>query len=294
MNPIVTIIIPTYQDWDRLELCVNALKEQSYPQEQFEVLVVNNHPGDKPPANFYLPPNVRILHENTPGSYAARNKGLEEAKGSIIGFTDADCIPDKDWIKNAVEHLLSHPDCSRIAGAVSVFAKTVKATMAENYDKLYAFRQKRYVVNSGTCVTANMFSYKSVFDAVGLFNSKQMSYGDLDWGRKAAEAGYKICLVENAIVKHPARDLAELIKKEKRLAGGREKGVVKYNTASALTRFVKEARPRVRGPYRFIAENAKGMSTTDRVSVLMIKLLLNYVRAYETMRLRLGKKPNRA
>lgn len=293
-NRSVTIIVPSYKDWERLALCVEALAAQSYPSELINVILVNNDPKDTAPADFYIPTNFRIVTEGKPGSYAARNAALKIAEGDIIGFTDSDCIPDKDWIKNAVDYFNQNDSCSRIAGRVLVFPKSPKPTPAEKYDKLYAFRQKRYVTNSGTCVTANLFTYRYVFDKVGFFNDTQMSYGDLDWGKKAHEAGYRIDYVENVMVHHPARGLDELIKKEKRLAGGREKtGNRKYNKLAVYSKFLKEARPRIRGPYRFIKANGQGFTATDRLSVLFIKLLLNYVRAYETMRLRLGKKPNR-
>ena len=76
-----------------------------------------------------------------------------------------------------------------------------------------AYRQK------GTCVTANLFVYKYLFDKVGYFDEKLMSTGDWKWAKQAGKAGYKIEYVENVIVRHPARNLSELAKKERRLGG---------------------------------------------------------------------------
>jgi len=96
--PFVSVIIPTYRDWNRLKLCVNALKNQTYPKNRFEAIVVNNDPADPCPY-CPLPDNFVLTTEGKPGSYAARNAGIKIAKGDILAFTDSDCIPYSDWIE---------------------------------------------------------------------------------------------------------------------------------------------------------------------------------------------------
>lgn len=288
----VSIIIPTYNDWQRLFVCIEALLNQTYPKEMFEVIIINNNPHNKIPANFSLPMNYKLLNETKPGSYAARNTGLQVAKGEILGFTDSDCVPDKDWIKNAITYFLNNDYCSRIAGHISLFPKSAKATVAEKYDKVYSFKQKAYVTKFGTCVTANLFAYKHVFDSVGFFNESKMSSGDLDWGIEAHKAGYKIDYVENVIINHPARNLQELIKKEKRLAGGREKVYRKEDKLLVYFNFFKEARPLL-GEYNSIRNKDKYLSSGDAFLVFLLRIRMRYIRAYEVMKLRLGKKPNR-
>ena len=288
----VSIIIPTYNDWRRLSLCLAALSGQTYPKEKFEVILINNNPNDSIPAGFSLPDGYKIITEMKPGSYAARNAGLNMAKGQIIGFTDSDCIPDADWIKNAILHFQANKSCCRIAGKVVVFPKTSKYTMAEKYDKLYAFRQQRYVANSGTCVTANMFSYKSVFDAVGLFDENQLSWGDLNWGTEAQKAGYPIEYVDNVVVNHPARSWKELIKKEKRLAGGigmRERD----NKSISIFNFLNEYRPRL-AEIKFVYRHGSHLDAIDKIKILLMRHYLLGLRAFERFKVRRGKIPNRA
>lgn len=292
-NQFVSIIIPTFRDWSRLSLCIDALSKQSYPTNKFEVVIVNNDPHDPIPDNLVLPETFKIISENKPGSYAARNAALSLVNGDIVGFTDSDCIPDSNWIKNAVDYFEKNKSCTRIAGNVSVFAKSPKATIAEQYDKLHAFKQRRYVKDNGTCVTANLFAYKYVFDKVGLFNDKQMSYGDLDWGINAHKIGYRIDYVENVVINHPARDLPDLIKKEKRLAGGREKVTKKYSRFAVYYKFLKEVRPRFNSEFKAIKKKGKNLTFREKLLILFLRFRLQYVRAFETMKLRLGKKPNR-
>lgn len=53
--PFVSIIIPTYRDWERLALCISALDKQTYSKDLFEVIIVNNDAQDQAPSNYYLP-----------------------------------------------------------------------------------------------------------------------------------------------------------------------------------------------------------------------------------------------
>lgn len=291
-NAFVTVIIPTYNDWKRLGVCLDALRRQSYPAESFEVLVVNNNPDDEVPVTLDIPSNTSILREPRPGSYAARNAALRAAKGNIIAFTDSDCIPDTDWIRNAVSHFEKHPGCSRIGGEVVLFPKNGKTSVAEKYDQLFFFQQESHVKNLGSAVTANLFVYRSVFEAVGYFDEGKMSNGDIDWGMKSNKAGYRIDYLRNVIVKHPARSLRELIKKEKRLIGGRQYSSGKKNFIHIIVRFLKDVRPRL-GEFRFVKSRGTGLSVSEVLSITCVRYLLQYVRCVENMKLQLGKRPNR-
>lgn len=292
---LVSIVIPTYNDWKRLSLCINALSNQTFPKEMFEVIVVNNNPHDTVPENFTIPSNCKIITEKDPGSYAARNAALKIAEGEIIGFTDSDCIPDKNWIKNAVEYLSNNKTCSRIAGKISIFSQSAQPNRAEFYDKLYAFNQKEYVANSGTGVTANLFTYRHVFDNIGYFQEDLMSGGDFSWGTLAHKSGYRVDYVDNVVVNHPAREnLKQLIKKERRV-GGSQAIFLKKNSNLLLNflELTKELMPRLKS-LKFIYKNGKSMSTSDKIYIYVIRQYLLGIRAYEKFRVQTGKKANRA
>jgi glycosyltransferase involved in cell wall biosynthesis len=101
-GPTVSVIIPVLDDFERLTKCLRAIGEQTWPLVQLEVLVVDNgSTGDI--ASVVAPfPFVRLLHEAKPGSYCARNRALSDARGSILAFTDSDCLPDAVWIEQGV------------------------------------------------------------------------------------------------------------------------------------------------------------------------------------------------
>ncbi|MBO1923736.1 glycosyltransferase [Thiomicrorhabdus sp. 6S3-12] len=218
----VTVIIPTYRDWDRLKLCFDALQKQSYPSDLFEVIAVNNDPQNPVP-EWNLPENFKVLVESKVGSYAARNKGVANALAtdaeSVLAFTDSDCIPSEKWLEASVEAIEAGAD--RVAGRVELFyLDDQKLTAAEKYEKAFMFDQKKSA-KRGLTATANLVVRRGAFDYVGEFNSTMVSGGDTEWSRRATKKGVNIVYSEGAMVKHPARSsLQAIFKKAKRVAGG--------------------------------------------------------------------------
>jgi cellulose synthase/poly-beta-1,6-N-acetylglucosamine synthase-like glycosyltransferase len=290
----VSIIIPTYKDWHRLALCVEALAKQTYPKANFEVIIINNDPGDSMPPAFVMPDGYRVITEAKSGSYAARNAGLGIAKGDIIGFTDSDCIPDPDWIKNAVSYLEGNKQCSRIAGKIDFYFKGAKPNNVELLEMLFSFDQRYYVKTYGMGVTGNMFSYKAVFQDVGDFNESLMSGGDLEWGRRAQAAGYNIHFVPDVIVKHPARSsFSELKSKARRIAGGHSllasSGKKEY--LKFFWKLIRSFKPNLRETL-FIYKQ-KRIAIRSKTIIFLMRYRLQVIRALEKFKVNMGKNPER-
>jgi GT2 family glycosyltransferase len=292
----ISVIIPTYNDWDCLSLCLEALSKQSYPNELFEIIVINNMPGSKPPENYKLPDNCILIDENKPGSYASRNAGIRISKGKIMAFTDADCIPDKDWIKNARTYMLAHPNIGRIAGKIELFYRSSKLVNVELYEKVYAFNQELYVKNDATAVTANLFTYRSSFDKVGFFDENLMSGGDYEWSVRAQKGGILIRYLDNATVKHPARyHLGELLKKAKRVGGGQAKFSRGEDGKSIklISRFIYDLRPPIKS-IKLINSRGKDLTLSQKITIFRLRYYLSIVTAYEKFLVSKGKKASRA
>lgn len=220
-QPFVTIIVPIYKDWERLQLCLDALSKQDYPSNRVEVIVVNNEKEPEYPKDLILPSNCKIIHQSNPGSYAARNTGILSAKGEIIGFTDSDCIPEYDWITSAISVFDLNNDIYRVTGPVKLFISPHGSKLAWILESTSAFSQK-YNVSKGLSVTANLFIRKSCLEIIGGFNEKLFSGGDFEWNLRANKANLKIFYDESIVVHHPARgSILEIINMYKRTFGGR-------------------------------------------------------------------------
>lgn len=228
--PFISIIIPTYNDWSRLSLCLDALARQSYPGERFEIIVVNNNPDDKVPDHYTIPANCSIIDESRPGSYAARNTALLIAKGEILGFTDSDCIPDTHWIEKGISYLTTDPKVDIVGGDIHLFRNSKRMKLGDLHDIAFAFPQEKYVTTYHFAATANMFAYKKVFDKAGPFDDKLKSGGDYEWGQRAHQHGFHIVFAPDAIVNHPTRSsFTAVIKKIIRIS---ETGRMKYRSGS--------------------------------------------------------------
>jgi glycosyltransferase involved in cell wall biosynthesis len=226
-SPRVSVIVPVYNDAEALRHLLGCLARQTYPRGLTEVLVVDN--GSKPEAAAQIAaqvatllPAARLLREPQPGSYAARNRGIAEATGAILAFTDADCQPADDWLAQGVAWLQRDPALGIVGGHVELFPRrSGRPNGSELYEMTYALRQRDYIEKEHFGVTANLFVRRSVVETVGPFDAALRSRGDWEWGRRAWAAGIGQAFAGDAVVRHPTRsNLRTLTRKARRLHGG--------------------------------------------------------------------------
>jgi GT2 family glycosyltransferase len=222
-GPTVSVVIPVYNDAGRLARCLAALDAQTWPKDRLEIVVVDNGSDDEPERRLGRRfPAVIWERELRPGSYAARNHGIEVSRGEILAFTDSDCVPGPRWIAEGVRALGQGPGIGLVGGGIRLFyAESHRRTAAELFEQWNAFRHEDQIRTYHFAVTANLFTRRSVMEAVGPFNADQKSGGDAEWGNRVHRAGYGLAYAPAARVGHPARrSLSELRKKTIRVQGG--------------------------------------------------------------------------
>ncbi|MCL5777889.1 glycosyltransferase family 2 protein [Limibaculum sp. FT325] len=218
----VSVIIPVWNDPQRLRLCLEALDMQTLERDRFEVIVADNGSTDNTVEVARSFPGVKIVIEPQKGSYAARNSGAREARGKVIAFTDADCIPSPQWLENGLKYLAENPDTGVLAGEVTLFAPATGARrVCVNYEKMFELRQRSNVERWGMAVTANIMCSREVFTNLGGFDQKLLSTGDAEFTRRAVAGGHALIYVEGVEVRHPIRGaLKEVVSKHVRVQGG--------------------------------------------------------------------------
>jgi glycosyltransferase involved in cell wall biosynthesis len=288
-DSFVSVIIPVYNDAERLGLCLRALSVQTYPQDHYEVIVIDNDSAESIAPVVAAFAHVRVAFEGYRGPAAARNRGIAEARGDIIAFTDSDCIPAPDWIQQGVTYLHSVPNCGLVAGKVEIFAADPQHPNAvELYEQLTAYDQKRYLQESRFGATANVFTFKSVIEDVGTLNPKMEIYReDVEWGQRVFAAGYAQVYGETAVVAHPARrTLSDLSKKLARTVGGQV--LRRKNTAYPFGAFLYDVFREAVPNFRHIGaamRDKRLVSTSQRLKILVMILIVRYLRVYYRIRL---------
>lgn len=215
-----TVIAPIYEHWGLVPKLLACLRNQTFPKERFDVILVDN--GSKNlvlPAD--LPANIKVLYCQTEGSYAARNFAAAHAPGRWLAFTDADCLPSPEWLESLDEAAGGLLDVDTLlAGAIEVVSTSEKLSSYEIYDLVRGIPQKRYV-DRGYAATANLAVTKHLFDQLGGFDGTRFSGGDAEFCRRAGAAGRQIKYVPRARVDHPARTTwHEIETKARRVKGG--------------------------------------------------------------------------
>ncbi|SFO47827.1 Glycosyltransferase, GT2 family [Algoriphagus ornithinivorans] len=223
-STLFTVIIPVYRDNDRLIKCLKTILNQTVSLDIIEVLIINNDPKFRIslPIEFITKLNLQIILEEKPGSYAARNKGIAQAKGQIFAFTDSDCLLSENWLKVAYEYFSNDKrmEIGILTGPVPLFFKNPKVLSdAEVYEKYTGFTTESYA-KEGYAITANWLSPAFVIKEFGGFNADLKSNGDSELSGRISQK-YKIVYSPKLIVHHPARYYTEdLVNKYKRLLGG--------------------------------------------------------------------------
>ena len=218
--PRIILIIPVYNDKTRLEKCLNALALQDYDMSRVAVRVVDNNSSVDIASLVANYPFASYWFEEKPGSYAARNKALQELDCELVAFTDSDCIPKPEWLTQA-SAALAQSNADAVGGKVELFAESDSPSLAEYYDLVTGFDQQGYIEKDGFSVTANLMVKRDVLEQVGPFNSELMSSGDKEWSRRMVAAGFCLQYCDSAVVLHPARKTTQSIKtKLRRLMGG--------------------------------------------------------------------------
>ncbi len=203
----VTVVIPVKNDAERLRLCLEGMARQTLAPEDFETVVVDNGSEDDPAATAAAFPFAVVVVEETPGASAARNFGLAMSRGDAVAFIDADCIPRPDWLEAGLHRLAEFPKGGLVAGHIEVLPLSANHPSAlELFDMAYAFDQKLFVERWGFGATANVFVTRAVADSVCGFDERIPYYGeDVDFCRRAAEAGWPVVYEPGAVVSHPTR-----------------------------------------------------------------------------------------
>lgn len=172
----VSVIITTRNEEINIRNCLDSIKRQRYPQEQIEIILVDNNSADgtKNIASEY----TDKLYDCGPERSAQRNLGVKQAKGKYIFYLDADMILSDDAISRCVEKTENEK-------LVALYI-TERIVGKGFWVKVRDFERSFY---EGTCIDCVRFVRRDKFLLAGGFDEALTGPEDWDFDRRIKETG---------------------------------------------------------------------------------------------------------
>lgn len=128
-EPVISAVVCSTGTRSFLLKTVLSLLDQTLASDQYEILVVLNHPAPRELDSLRVslspalerassPRQLRLVQERTSGLSHARNLGIREARGRYLAYIDDDAIAQPDWLEQIIEGFANNPDAASVGGAI--------------------------------------------------------------------------------------------------------------------------------------------------------------------------------
>jgi len=203
--PRVSVVVPVLNGAHEIDRLLASLLALDWPEDRLEILVVDNGSSDgtaKVAAHY----PVRVLAETeVTSSYAARNRGVAQASGDWIAFTDVDCVVEPTWLRRLL--LPSPPpQVGAVAGEVLALEG---ATPVQRLVERYGIMKHAITLphKALPCFsTANVAVRRDLLGELHGFRDHVRYFADMElsW-RLQIEGGREILFRPDAVVRHRHR-----------------------------------------------------------------------------------------
>ena len=237
-NPLVSIMIPTYNGYGILKNCIDSIiKKTSY--KNYEIIVVNNNCDDEQTIKYleYINAlgNIKVIDYNKPFNYSAINNfAVKSAKGDVLVLLNNDTeVINDDWLRELVSHALRpeigavgakllYPDNTiQHAGVIIGFGGAAGHChyKINNEDTGYYGRAnllQNYSAVTGACMVIKKELYQKVN---GLDENLAVAFNDIDFCLKILELGYYNVYSPYALLYHhesKSRGFEDTVEKQSR------------------------------------------------------------------------------
>lgn len=175
----ISVIIAARNEEKHLPNLLDSLISQNYPKENYEIIVVDDRSEDKTAtivkkyqiqsSNIIL---LQVITESKQllGKKGALDKGIRAAKYDLLAFTDADCVPTRNWLTQINKHFTNDTDV--VAGYSFIHYKNRFFQFLKNLERssIFAIVAGSFGWNLGITITAGNMAYrKELFYKVGGF-----------------------------------------------------------------------------------------------------------------------------
>jgi glycosyltransferase involved in cell wall biosynthesis len=189
--PFISVVVPAFNRAAGLRALLDALAEQSYPPYRFEVLICDD--GSRPALAEIvitkdLPFSVNFLRESNQGPAAARNRGLRQARGNIVAFTDDDCVPQPHWLE-AIAQTMAVPYVYAVHGPTFSSVPPIDPFVHSiHIEQKHGVATANFAVRKDKLLAVDGFDENfrgPYFEDEDLSRRLQIMFGDVTWSDEA-------------------------------------------------------------------------------------------------------------
>jgi glycosyltransferase involved in cell wall biosynthesis len=181
--PFFSVIIPLYNKENFIENTIQSVLDQTF--QDIEIILINDGSTDKSEekALQFKDQRIRYYSKENEGVSIARNFGIEKAKSDFITFLDADDYWYPDFLKVMSEAIDMFPEQKVFSGAIEIetsiktFPAKYSIQKTGNFELVNYF--KASLKETVICTSCAAF-HKSIFEEIGVFDSKIKSGQDTD------------------------------------------------------------------------------------------------------------------
>jgi glycosyltransferase involved in cell wall biosynthesis len=174
--PLVSVIVPTKNSANTLEICLESVQTQTYPH--VEVIIVDNHSTDSTQG---IAARYGELHIRGPERSAQKNWGSKQSKGAYLLFLDSDCELESNVVKECVSL------CQEGVSGVMIPMEHIGRGFWAAVKKL----ERRCYLGDDS-LEAPWFFEKTAFQAINGFDEELVGGEDWDIARRMRESGYAV------------------------------------------------------------------------------------------------------
>jgi glycosyltransferase involved in cell wall biosynthesis len=208
INPLVSVVIPTYNRVTMLRETLDSLSQQSFPFENFEVIIVDDGGADgtNEITNLWFPYRLRYFWQENQGDVVARNVGALASEAEILVSLDDDMILETDYLKYLVAAIQGN---TKLIAAGTWYLWLNETNPLSDNTRLQRISSDSMQNHDLPFVEINTHSLairrKELID-LGLLQDLEFSgsrmWSDVDLAYRAYLEGYKFIRVGRAIIWH--------------------------------------------------------------------------------------------
>ncbi len=200
--PLVSVVIATKNEEAHIENCLRSIKDQSYPQDHMEIVVVDNASNDRT-KEIALAYTERVFDKG-PERSAQRNFGAEQSRGEYFIYLDADMVLSEELVGNCVDLVRGKPE------VIALYIPEI-VTGDVFFSRVRRFERSFY---DGTVIDCARFIRRNIFLELGGFDLNLTGPEDWDLDKRLRKRGH-IDLVQAPLYHNEADfDLGKYLSKK--------------------------------------------------------------------------------